>query len=92
MGLLSNSRYRSMCNCAVGEVSTTRVYKKTKYKKYRYKHVDVIRTWREITPDKEGLCPECGYYPLEVPYDRVRKNVLGVQAGMGTRKRSKRES
>ena len=89
MSLLRNSRSRSMCNCAVG---ATREVVSKNGKAYKYKDEDVIKTWRVIIKTKEGLCPDCGYYPLEVPYDRVRENAIGIQAGMGTRTRGKGKS
>ena len=75
-----------MCNCAIGAI---RECKAKSGKVYKYTEEDVIKTWRVITKTEEGLCPDCGYYPLEVPYDRVRENVTGIQASMGTRKRGK---
>lgn len=83
MILSKGLKSRAMCNCSTKEVSVTR-----NGKKYVYKDVDKIGTWKKVTPNKQGLCPFCGYYPLEVPYERARENVRGIQSAMGTRKRS----
>ena len=53
-----------MCNCAIGAI---RECKAKSGKVYKYTEEDVIKPWRVITKTEEGLCPECGYYPLEVP-------------------------
>ena len=85
MILSKGLKSRAMCNCSTKEVTVIR-----NGKEYTYKDVDQIGTWRQIQPNKQGLCPLCGYYPLEVPNEafRDRRDFKGIQASMGTRKRS----